>query len=76
MKIKIDKFVLCTDPDALFYLRIGKIVWFSTDESGIYEVEVEFYRDYDKDTGQIKTDLIKFDFYDFQNMFKILKFEE
>ena len=77
MKVKINKFVLCTDPDSLFYMKIGKIVWFTTDESGIDEVEVEFHGPMKGPWGYDEhTDLIKCDFYDFQNQFKILKFEE
>lgn len=76
--IKIYKYVLGTDRNnSTTYLKIGKIIDVRHDESGIDNIEIEFF---DITRGPWGLDeqfyKIKCDFYDFQNMFKILKFEE
>lgn len=76
--VQMDKYVLGTDRNnSITYLKIGKIIDVTCDESGIDKIEIEFF---DITRGPWGLDeqfyKIKCDFYDFQNMFKILKFEE
>lgn len=77
-KIKVYKYVLGTDRNnSTTYLKIGKIIDVRYDESGIDKIEIEFF---DVTRGPWGLDeqfyKIKCDFYDFQNQFKILKFED
>ena len=76
--VKIYKYVLGTDRNnSTTYLKIGKIIDVTRDESGIDKIEIEFF---DVTRGPWGLDeqfyKIKCDFYDFQNQFKILKFED
>ena len=76
--IKVYKYVLGTDRNnSTTYLKIGKIIDVRRDESGIDKIEIEFF---DVTRGPWGLDeqfyKIKCDFYDFQNQFKILKFED
>ena len=78
MKVaSVGKFVLVSDPNSRFYLRIGHIVDVTNDETGIPEIKVRFYGPMKGPWGMEEhIDEIKCDFYDFQNQFKILKFED
>lgn len=72
------KYVLGTDRNnSTTYLKVGKIIDITHDESGIDKIEIEFF---DVTRGPWGLDeqfyKIKCDFYDFQNQFKILKFED
>ena len=82
--VKIYKYVLGTDKNnSTTYLKIGQIIDVRYDESGIDKIEIEFFdstrgpslikglRELDEQFYKIKCD-----FYDFQNQFKILKFED
>lgn len=76
--IKVYKYVLGTDRNnSTTYLKIGKIIDVTHDESGIDKIEIEFF---DVTRGPWGLDeqfyKIKCDIYDFQNQFKILKFED
>ena len=76
--IKAYKYVLGTDRNnSTTYLKIGKIIDVTHDGSGIDKIEIEFF---DVTRGPWGLDeqfyKIKCDFYDFQNQFKILKFED
>lgn len=77
--VKIGKYVLCTDMyDNLdHYQKIGQITDTSTDETGVMDITIQFLDPVLTPWGLSNTlKEIKCDFYDFQNQFKILKFED